>query len=197
MDTFMDKLAEKLTAQEIIRGNLAADAEEMDTLKEQVKDYQECIDQVKALSELMERKMNNVPEIDENLDRLRRLIDMKFSELPAVIDGKLDRLDRMVENMPAAPVHDDKLDEKIEEIPEKLDEKFQNTRDSVHKECVKVYRNVQAVVVEESAKQIIAQADEMKPVRAEVHKAWMMSGIAMIAAILGLIVQILSALHIF
>ena len=73
MDTFMDKLAQKLTAQEIIRGNLAADAEEMDTLKEQVKDYQECIDQVKALSELMERKMNNVPEIDENLDRLRRL----------------------------------------------------------------------------------------------------------------------------
>ena len=40
MDTFMDKLAQKLTAQEIIRGNLAADAEEMDTLKEQVKDYE-------------------------------------------------------------------------------------------------------------------------------------------------------------
>ena len=36
MDTFMDKLAQKLTAQEIIRGNLAADAEEMDTLKEQM-----------------------------------------------------------------------------------------------------------------------------------------------------------------
>lgn len=194
MDTFMDKLAQKLTAQEIIRGNLAADAEEMDILKEQVKDYQECIDQVKALSELMERKMSNVPEIDENLDRLRRLIDMKFGELPGVIDGKLDQLMAMV---PAAPAHDDKLDEKIEEIPGMLDEKFQDTRDSVHKECVKVYRNVQAVVVEESAKQIIAQADEMKPVRAEVHKAWMMSGIAMVAALLGLVVQILSALHVF
>ena len=63
MDTFMDKLAQKLTAQEIIRGNLAADAEEMDTLKEQVKDYQECIDQVKAISELMERLALSHPDI--------------------------------------------------------------------------------------------------------------------------------------
>ena len=189
MDTFMDKLAQKLTAQEIIRGNLAADAEEMDTLKDQVKDYQECIDQVKALSELMERKMNNVPEIDENLDRLRRLIDMKFSELPGVIEGRLDsKLEAR---------NDDKLDEKIEGIPGMLDEKFQNTRESVHKECVKVYRNVQAVVVEESSKQIIAQADEMKTVRDEVQKAKLMSTIAMGAAVLGVILQVLSVLKVF
>ena len=33
MDTFMDKLAQKLNAQEMIKANSAADAEEMDQLK--------------------------------------------------------------------------------------------------------------------------------------------------------------------
>ena len=35
MDTFMDKLAQKLNAQEMIKANSAADAEEMDQLKSQ------------------------------------------------------------------------------------------------------------------------------------------------------------------
>ena len=33
MDTFMDKLAQKLNAQEMIKANSAADAEEMDQLQ--------------------------------------------------------------------------------------------------------------------------------------------------------------------
>ena len=37
MDTFMDKLAQKLNAQEMIKANSAADAEEMDQLKSQPK----------------------------------------------------------------------------------------------------------------------------------------------------------------
>ena len=35
MDTFMDKLAQTLNAQEMIKANSAADAEEMDQLKNQ------------------------------------------------------------------------------------------------------------------------------------------------------------------
>ena len=37
MDTFMDKLAQKLTAQEMIKANMAADAEEMNRLKEKTR----------------------------------------------------------------------------------------------------------------------------------------------------------------
>ena len=39
MDTFMDKLAQKLNAQEMIKANSAADAEEMDQLKSQLREY--------------------------------------------------------------------------------------------------------------------------------------------------------------
>ena len=46
MDTFMDKLAQKLNAQEMIKANSAADAEEMDQLKNQLREYDECLAQM-------------------------------------------------------------------------------------------------------------------------------------------------------
>ena len=51
MDMFMDKLAQKLNAQEMIKANLAADAEEMNQLKSKVKEYSDCLEQVQKLAE--------------------------------------------------------------------------------------------------------------------------------------------------
>ena len=50
MDTFMDKLAQKLNAQEMIRANSAADAEEMDQLKSQLREYDECLAQMQQVN---------------------------------------------------------------------------------------------------------------------------------------------------
>ena len=65
MDTFMDKLAQKLNAQEMIRANSAADAEEMDQLKSQLREYDECLAQLqqvnkelKAINHEMEKLMS-------------------------------------------------------------------------------------------------------------------------------------------
>ena len=72
MDTFMDKLAQKLNAQEMIKANSAADAEEMDQLKNQLREYDECLAQMqqvnkelKAINQEMERLMAEtiVPEV--------------------------------------------------------------------------------------------------------------------------------------
>ncbi len=38
MDTFMDKLAQRLTAQEMIRANTAAEVEELNGLRNQVRE---------------------------------------------------------------------------------------------------------------------------------------------------------------
>ena len=51
MDMFMDKLAQKLNAQEIIRANTAADAEEMNKLKNQIAEYNECLTKLQQLIE--------------------------------------------------------------------------------------------------------------------------------------------------
>ena len=47
MDMFIDKLAQKLTAQEMIKANMAADAEEMNKLKGKTKEYAEALEQIK------------------------------------------------------------------------------------------------------------------------------------------------------
>ncbi len=97
MDMFMDKLAQKFTAQEMIKANTAADAEELKKMRNRVAEYNEC------------------------LDRLQTLLE----ENGATKDGG--------------------------DLMAKVDA-------SLHKECVKVYRNMQAVVVEESGK--IQQLEE-------------------------------------
>ena len=72
MDTFMDKLAQKLNAQEMIKANSAADAEEMDQLKSQLREYDECLAQMqqvnkelKAINQEMEKLMSETiaPEV--------------------------------------------------------------------------------------------------------------------------------------
>ena len=54
MDTFMDKLAQKLNAQEMIKANSAADAEEMDQLKNQLREYDECLAQMQQVEPMTE-----------------------------------------------------------------------------------------------------------------------------------------------
>ena len=49
MDIFMDKLAQKTTAQEIIKANTAADLEELSKLRNQVAGYSDCLAKLQTL----------------------------------------------------------------------------------------------------------------------------------------------------
>ena len=71
--------------------------------------------------------------------------------------------------------------------------------ENVHKECVKVYRNVQAVMVEESGKQKDAMeeaAREIKNSRGKLGMLVAFSALAMVFALAGVVVQILSLTNI-
>lgn len=50
----------------------------------------------------------------------------------------------------------------LEAVKEQISEKLESSNENVHKECVKVYRNVQAVVVEENNKQTESLKEAMK-----------------------------------
>lgn len=122
MDTFMDKFAHKMTAQEIIRANSEADAEELNRLQKQVEEYDRCLEQQKRMNE----------------------------ELQGLIQGLRQELQKMdeksAENLQGR-------DEAIVNLEETLNGLFRQSDEHVHKENVKVYRNVQAVVVDETARQ--------------------------------------------
>lgn len=86
-----------------------------------------------------------------------------------------------------------------EELNATLAEKFENSNENVHKECVKVYRNVQAVVVEESGKQtegVDKLGAELKKFKGKVNA---LLGVSIAALILGagsIALQVLSMLNI-
>ena len=111
MDTFMDKLAQKFTAQEMIKANSAAEAAELQRVRDQVKKYNDCLQEMKQVND----------------DTKAALVQIQ------------DTLSAGMEQFKNA------------EIP--LEGMSNDIMDFVHKENVKVYRNVQAVVVEELKKQ--------------------------------------------
>ena len=136
MDTFMDKIAQKFTAGEIIKANSAADAEQLQRLQQQVKKYDDCLAEMKQVNQSLEAviasgvKKFETAEI--NTDKLNELIEVSMN--------KINELQKNTDN--------------IEELLKPLiTEQCNQISEYVHKENVKVYRNVQAVVVDELAKQ--------------------------------------------
>ncbi|MCM1189691.1 MAG: hypothetical protein NC541_10405 [bacterium] len=186
MDIFMDKLAQKLTAQEIIKANTVADTEEMNKLKNQIEEYNECLVKLQKLIEDGEAKLKSFQADDEKKEQLLQETLKGIREIRTQITqngGKLTDVLREMEN---------NIQDKLEAVGEAAGE-------NVHRECVKVYRNVQAVIVEESGKQIKA-AEEAKNAAAAVSgRVGAVLGVTvagLIFALAGLALQIMNLLNI-
>ena len=70
MDMFIDKLAQKFTAQEIIKANTTAEAEELKNLREQVEQYTACLDKLKKLVDESAEKLQGNEACSEEIQRL-------------------------------------------------------------------------------------------------------------------------------
>lgn len=136
MDTFIDKLAQKRNAQEMIKANMTAEAVKMEQLQNQMQAYDGLMQEI--------RKVNL--KTAENL-----------SEIQNVLKECMEKL----ETMQAADGQTTASQETLEEIKNLLEEKFRLSDDFMHKENVRVYRNVQAAFVEELNK----QTEELKAVQ--------------------------------
>lgn len=115
MDNFMDKLAQRLTAQEMIKANSEADAAELERLQKQLDQYDACLQEMRKLS------LKN----SDTTDKINTLLDESISKIQTISSSVSTAMDGIVDK----------------------------TNDFVHKENVKVYRNVQAVILEEAKKQ--------------------------------------------
>lgn len=183
MDTFMDKLAQKLTAQEMIKANTAADVEEMNRLKSQVKEYREILDQMQKLVEESFAKMNQIQlEAQDNEKVLEALSLMEQS-----IHTGEEHINESITRSEAA------LGEKVDNV---LGGKLESVNENIHKECVKVYRNVQAVVVEENNKQSESLVSAVNALKGKLSAVLGVSIVALLAAASGLVFQILVYLQV-
>ena len=158
MDNFMDKLAQKFSAQEMIKANSQAEAEELKRLQMQVSEYEKILQEMRKLNykntELSEKldlmigdnadKIQGMKEDEQKLiAALRDLTDEQTRNREAELERKEE------ERMEQERAKEVQKQADITAITDLLEDKFQRSDDFVHKENVKVYRNVQAVVVDE------------------------------------------------
>lgn len=190
MDNFIDKLAQKFTAGELIKANQAAEAGELKKLQQQVAEYERCLQEMRKL------QMRNT----EAAESLKQLMEQSKVDMRSVTDESLAKLSQIV-----LPVREDKREESMEQLIEMLQknqkeigEWFKQADEFLHKENVKVYRNVQAVVVDEikGAKEALLAAQE--GAAAKYYKKMMrILVLTFLAAAAGVVIQVMSIYGMF
>ena len=169
MDTFIDKLAQKRNAQEMIKANMTAEAAKMEQLQNQMQAYDGLMQEI--------RKVNL--KTAENV-----------AEVQKVLKECMEKLEAMQET--GAQTADN--GEALNEIRDLLEQKFQQSDDFIHKENVRVYRNVQAALVEELNKQAEVLKEEQP--KSSGNKAVVpISILILLGVIANIVLQVLSMLN--
>ena len=166
----MDKLAQKFSAQEMIKANSQAEAEEMKRLQMQVSEYEKILQEMRKLNykntELSEKldlmigdNADKIQVMKEDEQRLIAALRDLTDEQTRNREAELERKEE--ERLEQERVQEVQKQDDITALTDLLEDKFQRSDDFVHKENVKVYRNVQAVVVDELKRYTeSAQADK-------------------------------------
>ncbi len=139
MDTIIDKLAQKKNAQEMIRANYAAEAARMEQMQKQIKAYDETMQEMRRV---------NI-KTAENLENMRDLLSQCVEKLESVKTEDESGADAEKQLAAVKTL----LEERLAAVKTLLEERLAQTENFVHKENVKVYRNVQAAFTEELEKQ--------------------------------------------
>lgn len=160
MDNFIDKLAQKFTAGEVIRANSAAEEKELRRLREQVQEYEHCLQEMRKLQMTNTRTAVQLEELmSKTVENFQKLLEEGREKLHEVqiSAGEQEKdyeeiLKRIEESVKESGRETEQLLSRMEELKKEAEDRFRQSDDYLHKENVKVYRNVQAVVVEEVTK---------------------------------------------
>lgn len=129
MDTFMDKLAEKRTTQNPSASNVLKNIPRTSEFR--------SMQQANMKKEQTQQSFFNEAFIVDQINLLKELQENKKEEIKSfVMDGNGRQVELITQSM-------SELTQKEEEISRKLE-------DFIHKESVKCYRNIQAVVLEQT-----------------------------------------------
>ena len=178
MDNFIDRLAQKFIAGEVIRANSAAEEREMKKLREQVAEYERCLQEMRKIQLTNTQSAQNLHDMMvENAAGIRKLTQESLGKLANVqleadaqnadakkaVDAAATAMAKMEEQVLKMQETVASLSEDLNKNQAEMKECFEKADDFLHKENVKVYRNVQAVVVEEvgnKAQEIIKASEE-------------------------------------
>ena len=212
MDNFIDRLAQKFIAGEVIKANSAAEEKELRRLREQVAEYERCLQEMRKLQMTNTQTAQNLHDLmvegTESFRKLTKESTAKISDIQLDAEAQKAEAKKAVET---AVMTMEQMEEKVVKMQEtvaqltaaleknqqEVSEWFKQADDFLHKENVKVYRNVQAVVVEEvgnKADAIMKAQEEAAKKSAKPVLVFAVLGFLTAAA--GLAVQIFEALGI-
>ncbi len=147
MDGFMDKLAQKFGSQDVIRANSEAEARELEAAKETVKEYENILSEVRR---------PNLKGVETN-ETTAQLVQASIEKLDAYrADGAGKDYTEDIQ----------KISDSVSQSAESTSSLLKEQEEFIHKENVRVYRNVQAAVVEE----LKAQTETLAAQNAELKK---------------------------
>jgi hypothetical protein len=141
----MDKLAQKFNTQEMVKMN--TQLEEPQRSQRHVAEYEKTLQDMKKV-----------------LAELRSLTDEQTRNREAQLEKKEE------ERMESVRANEVKNEIDIDKLTRLIEDGFQRSDDFVHKENVKVYRNVQAVVVEEIKKYGQSAQNEQQQLQNKINK---------------------------
>lgn len=216
MDNFMDKVAQKLGAQEMIRANAAAEAAELENMekqlavfKEQMEKYDDCLQEmrrlnlkniesaqgVQSLAEKAGEKLDyTVGEVEAaSVSRIKETSDISIAGINQTLSESLAKIAEIKESSDNL----EQITEKMSGLQEKQQELFRNLEDFLHTDNVKVYRNVQAAMIEELEKQTaeLKEGQERAVGSSRVLLPFVI--ITMIVSVANLVIMIARALNLF
>lgn len=142
MDLFLDKLSSRATAQEIIKANAEAEASQLHKTQEQVAQYDAALAQMKQVNAKTQETLVQMEKaLAQGLSKFENAT-LPTQEIEKLVEESLTQIRELAKENAS--------------VQEMMEESFakQNAEltDFVHKECVKVYRNIQAVQEAETAK---------------------------------------------
>ena len=202
-------LTQQVNTQETIKANAAAEAE-LNRLREQAAEYGALLEKLQALGEQNEANVVRSTEAALKVDRSAEVLaqnTMLAQETAQDAARSAKRIEDLI-NAAIAKIEEiqaDKADNtKDQELLNTLltdlktaqEEQFAQLTEHVHKEDVKVYRNVQAVIVEEMEKQSEAVSGKNDSVTKKMGALLGISVAALVAACGSLIFQLLVYLNI-
>lgn len=216
MDNFMDKISQRLSSQELIRANAAAEAAELENLekqltlfKEQTDKYDEYLQEMRKLNLKNIESAQGVQELAdkageklgqavgemeaESVSRIKQTSDVSIAGINQTLQESLAKIAEIKEDGGNV----EQLTENMTQLQGKLEELFKNLEDFLHTDNVKVYRNVQAAVTEELEKQTTELKETLDKSVRGIKVVIPFSIITMILAIANLLVLVARVLGLF
>lgn len=178
MDTFIDKLAQKRNAQEMILANMTAEAAKMEQMQSQMKAYDELMQEIRRVNL---KTAENLTDVQSALKEYTAKLEAMQAD-----SGRNEEMRQALAQMKELLEESGRNGESAQELAklrEGLDERFKQSDDFLHRENVKVYRNVQAAMTEE----LNRQTEELKKSQRENRgsRAVLPISIAILVAVLA------------